>query len=145
MKVRSILSGKEAGVITISPDDTLHTASTRLTEHNIGAVVAVDAEGRPAGILSERDIVRQIAAHGATALTHSVRNVMTTQLFVAVPDDELGYLSSTMTAKRIRHLPVVQDGKLVGMVSIGDLVKAQRDHFEGEARAYERYITGGLA
>lgn len=145
MKVSSILSGKEAGVITIAPDDTLHTASSLLTEHNIGAVIAVDGEGQPVGILSERDIVRQIAAQGAAALDHPVRDVMTTHLFVAVPEDDLSYLSSTMTAKRIRHLPVVQNGKLVGMVSIGDLVKAQRDHFEGEARAYERYITGGLA
>ena len=145
MKVSSILSDKEAGVITISPTDTLQAASVLLTEHNIGAVVAVDAERQPVGILSERDIVRQIAAHGAAALTQTVRDVMTTHLFIAVPGDELGYLSSTMTAQRIRHLPVVEDGKLVGMISIGDLVKAQRDHYEGEARAYERYITGGLA
>jgi CBS domain-containing protein len=145
MKVSSLLSGKEAGVITISPDETLHAASTLLTTHNIGAVVAVDAEGLPVGILSERDIIHAIAAHGTAALEQPVSTVMTTQLIIAVPDDELAYLSSTMTAKRIRHLPVMQGDNLIGMVSIGDLVKAQRDHFEGEARAYERYITGGLA
>lgn len=145
MKVRDLLAKKPSGVITISPDETLRAASAVLAEHNIGAVVVVDAAGLPVGILSERDIVRAVATGGETALRLSVSAVMTKDLIIAVPEDDAAYLIRTMTDRRIRHLPIMHDQRLAGMVSIGDVVKAQRDFFEDEARTLERYITGAKA
>lgn len=145
MKVRDLLAKKPSGVITISPDETLRAASEVLAEHNIGALVVVDAAGLPVGILSERDIVRAVATGGETALRLSVSAVMTRDLIIAVPEDDAAYLIRTMTDRRIRHLPIMHDQRLAGMVSIGDVVKAQRDFFEDEARTLERYITGAKA
>ena len=145
MKVKSLLAKKPPGVITVTGEETLHDASQLLAEHNIGAVVVVDDAGKPVGILSERDIVRQVGAHGAGAVTLSVKDVMTRDIIIALPDDELAYLVNTMTEKRIRHLPVMQDQTLVGIVTIGDVVKAQRDHYAGEARTLQQYIDGGYA
>ena len=145
MRVRDLLTKKPSGVITISSDQTLRAASKVLAQHNIGALVAVDAAGLPVGILSERDIVRAIAATGAKALTRTVDAVMTKDLIIAALEDDVTSLISTMTDRHIRHLPIMHDQKLVGMVSIGDVVKAQRDFFEDEAHALERYITGAKA
>lgn len=145
MKVRDLLTKKPSGVITISPDKPLRAASKVLAQHNIGVLVAVDVAGLPVGILSERDIVRAIAATGAKALTHTVDAVMTKDLIIATLEDDITSLISTMTDRHIRHLPIMHDQKLIGMVSIGDVVKAQRDFFEDEAHALERYITGAKA
>ena len=145
MNVQDILSKKSPTVITITPSKTLSDASQLLADHNIGAVVVVDALETPLGILSERDIVRWIAKYGADALTQTVKVAMTTDLIVAVPDDDLSYLSNVMTDKRIRHLPIMKQNTLIGIVSIGDIVKAQLDHFAAEARHLERYIAGGYA
>jgi CBS domain-containing protein len=145
MKVKALLANKPTGVVTIAPDQSLQDAAQLLAQHNIGALVAVNPAGKPVGILSERDIVRHIARQGTGALALTVNDAMTKDIIIALPSDDLGYLSSTMTEKRIRHLPVMQDAQLIGMVSIGDVVKAQLDHVEGEARALERYITGGHA
>ncbi|MCL4237346.1 MAG: CBS domain-containing protein [Anaerolineae bacterium] len=145
MKVRDLLAKKPSGVITISPDKTLRAASEVLAEHNIGALVVVDTAGMPVGILSERDIVRAIATVGENALRHAVSAVMTKDLIIAVPEDDVAYLIRTMTDRHIRHLPIMHDQKLAGIVSIGDVVKAQRDFFEDEARTLERYITGAKA
>lgn len=145
MKVRDLLTKKPSGVITISPDQTLRAASKVLAQYNIGALVAVDTAGLPVGILSERDIVRAVAEAGAKALTRTVDAVMTKDLIIAALEDDVTSLISTMTDRHIRHLPIMHDQKLVGMVSIGDVVKAQRDFFEDEALALERYITGAKA
>jgi CBS domain-containing protein len=144
MTVKTLLAKKSGDVITVGPERTLHEASALLAKHNIGAVIVV-AEGKPVGILSERDIVRKLAEVGSKCLELKVGDVMTKDLIIAVPEDELGYLSNTMTDKRIRHLPVMDGDTLVGIVSIGDVVKAQRDHFRGEARMYEQYIHGTKA
>jgi CBS domain-containing protein len=144
MTVKNLLAKKSGDVITAGPEHTLHEVSALLAKHNIGAVIVV-AEGAPVGILSERDIVRKLAEVGSTCLDLKVGDVMTKDLIIAVPEDELGYLSNTMTEKRIRHLPVMDGDDLVGIVSIGDVVKAQRDHFQGEARMYEQYIHGTKA
>jgi CBS domain-containing protein len=145
LNVQDILSKKSPTVITISPSQTLSDASQLLVEHNIGAVVVVDEAQNPIGILSERDIIRWIAQQGANALTQKVKAAMTTDLIVAVPDDDLAYLSNVMTDKRIRHLPIMQGNSLIGIVSIGDIVKAQLDYFAAEARHLELYIAGGYA
>lgn len=144
MKVKELLAKKStAGVICTTPDDTLHTASKLLAEHRIGAVVVLGPDDTPVGILSERDIVRLVAQRGADALALPVRDAMTKDIIIALPDDQIAYLSSTMTDKRIRHLPVIDGKKLVGIVSIGDVVKAQRDYFEGEAHLLQQYIDRG--
>lgn len=145
MKVYDLLAKKPSGVITTSPDQTLRVASKVLAKHNIGVLVVVDTAGLPVGILSERDIVRTIATSGAKALTAPVSSVMTKDLIIATPEDDTVYLAQTMTDRHIRHLPVMHDQKLIGIVSIGDVVKAQRDFFEDEARSLERYITGAKA
>lgn len=145
MKVRDILANKAPGVITTTPNETLQAASEQLAKHNIGVLIVVDAAGHPTGILSERDIVRTLAQQGADALAHEVNSAMTKDPLIALPDDEIASLSNTMTAKRIRHLPIMDNDTLVGIVSIGDIVKAQLSHFKGEVRALEQYITGGYA
>lgn len=145
MKVKDVLTTKPAGVISIAPEPSLLAASQLLTRHNIGVLVVVDSDTQPIGILSERDVVRVIAEHGAQALEHPVSSAMTRKIFTATPDDNLATLSNTMTTKRIRHVPIVKDQELIGIVSIGDIVKAQLNYFEGEARALEQYIIGGRA
>lgn len=143
MNVKEILGKKSATVITITAEKSLLEASQLLAEHNIGAVVVVDKTGAPTGILSERDIVRLFAELEGKVLDRKVEDSMTKDLIVAYPDDDLSYVSSTMTDKRIRHLPVMDDQKLVGIVSIGDVVKTQLDHFANEAHMLRQYITGG--
>lgn len=142
--VKDILAGKPAGVITITPDQTLQAASQVLAQHNIGALVVVE-DDQPAGILSERDIVRHLANQGEAALQLPVADAMTEEIIIALPTDDLDYASSTMTQKRIRHLPIMDDGQLVGIISIGDVVKAQLNFYQGEARTLLQYITGGHA
>ena len=143
MKVKRILAGKSSEVITIKPDQTLQEASQLLNEYNIGAVLVIGETGEPLGILSERDIVRKLATLGRDCVTVRVGDAMTSDLIIAVPEDDLSYVMNTMTEKHIRHLPVMHDQQLAGIISIGDVVKAQRDHFAGEARTLQQYIDGG--
>lgn len=143
MKVQDILQKKIGNVLTIHAHQTLQQASQILTSNHIGALLVVDEEQHLIGILSERDIVHQLAEQGAAVGLLTVGEVMTRDVLIAVPDDDVTYLSSTMTNNRIRHLPVLQDGEVVGIVSIGDVVKAQLDLYEGEAHYLQNYITGG--
>ncbi len=145
MKVKDVLAKKPPGVISISPDRTLLDASKLLSEHNIGVLIVVDANQLPVGILSERDIIRLLAQHGAVVLERSVSSAMTEGIIIANPDDNLATLSNSMTENRFRHVPIMDGDSLVGIVSIGDIVKAQLRYFEGEARALQTYITGGRA
>ena len=145
MKVRDILQKKSSDVFTIRPHQTLNEASKLLTSKNVGALIVVDDSYAPVGILSERDIVRQLAQNGDKTGSLTVGAVMTTEVIIALPDDDVTYLSNTMTNKRIRHLPVLADGKLAGIVSIGDVVKAQLDYYEGETRTLQQYITGSYS
>jgi CBS domain-containing protein len=142
VKVKGILREKPAAVITITADQSLLEASQLLAEHNIGAVVVVDGDGTPVGILSERDIVRKLAALQEDVVNHKVRAAMTEDIIIGFPEDDLSYVTSTMTDKRIRHLPIMEEQKLVGMISIGDVVKAQLAHFKSEAHWLHSYITG---
>lgn len=142
MKVKGILRDKPETVICITADKTLLEASQLLAEHNIGAVVVVDHSDTPIGILSERDIVRKLAMVHGEAIDHKVGDVMTEDIIIGFPEDDLSYVTSTMTDKHIRHLPIMEDQKLVGMISIGDVVKAQLAHFKSEAHWLHQYITG---
>ena len=131
MNIASLLAKKGVKVVTVGPHDSIREALRRLAEHNIGALVVVDGQGSLAGIVSERDIVRALARTEAI-LAEPIAVIMTRNVIIGTPQDDLVAAGATMTERRIRHLPVVEGGRLVGIVSIGDIVKAQRDHYQGE-------------
>ena len=133
MNIQSILPTKGANVVTIGPENTIRDALATLARHNFGALVVVNNEDKPIGILSERDIVR-LAAKNEDFFSTPVSEVMTKNVITGVRQDELRAVANTMTENRIRHLPIVdKEGVLIGIVSIGDVVKAERNRFEGEA------------
>ncbi|HXJ77643.1 MAG TPA: CBS domain-containing protein [Candidatus Methylomirabilis sp.] len=139
MNIASLLASKGNKVITIQPEQTVRQAVVLLVEHNIGAVVVVDRTRQPVGILSERDIVRA-AARNERVFTEPVAVLMTRNVILGLPQDDLASVGNTMTERRIRHLPVVEGGKLVGIVSIGDIVKAQRDQYLGEVETLQTQL-----
>lgn len=139
MNVKEILSNKRAGTVTVRPQETINTLSHRLRLERIGAVV-VSADGEHVdGIISERDIVHGVAEYGEELLDMPVSDLMTRQVATCATDDSLKALMHTMTTKRIRHLPVVEDGRLVGIVSIGDVVKNRLDEMEMETAVLRDY------
>jgi CBS domain-containing protein len=138
--IRSIISIKSHEILTVKSKTTLKEAATLLTQRKIGALPVVDDIGSLIGIISERDIVRICASDNADAMGSLVENAMTTKLEVASLDDSIDMALARMTDRRIRHLPVVEAGKLVGIVSIGDLVKIQIDRALAEADAMRAYI-----
>lgn len=139
MNIASILAKKGGHVFTVSPEQTIRQAVHLLAEHNVGALVVVDGHGAAVGMLSERDIVRRLARDEA-ALSLPVQHVMTRDVIVGVPQDDLESVGATMTSRRIRHLPVMDGGRLVGIVSIGDIVKAQRDLYQGAVETLETQL-----
>ena len=139
MKLMRILATKTGDVITIHPEQQIRDAVRLLSEHNIGALVVVDDEEKPVGIISERDIVRR-AADNDEVFSEQVRNIMTKRVIIGVPQDDLYSVINTMTEKRFRHLPIMDEDRLIGIISIGDIVKAQRDAYEGEIDTLETQI-----
>lgn len=139
MNVETLLRTKTADVITISVDATVQDAIVRLAEFNIGAIVIVDAQDNLVGIFSERDFVRA-AARRSHLLTAPIHTVMTPDVITGRLQDDLTSVADRMTKYRIRHLPIVENGRLVGMVSIGDVLKAQRDTFQNEAEVLELQV-----
>ena len=142
MTIRAVLSRKGNAVVDITPDISLMDAVKVLRQHRIGALLVVQ-DGRIEGVLSERDVVRAIGNHGAAALGHLVTSAMTSPVITCAPGDTVASAMSLMTERRFRHLPVVEQGTLVGMVSIGDLVKHRIEASEAEAAALKDYITAG--
>ncbi|HXN44065.1 MAG TPA: CBS domain-containing protein [Xanthobacteraceae bacterium] len=140
MTVKAILSRKGNNVITIEPTVTLSAAVKILAEHRIGAVVVAGADKQVAGILSERDIVRALAQLGPGALEDAVGQVMTRKVVTCTESDTVAALMERMTQGKFRHLPVVERGKLVGLVSIGDVVKHRLGEMEHESNALREYI-----
>ncbi len=140
MKIAELLEAKGHEVATVVPDALVRDVVAELTKRNIGAVVVSGDRHRIEGIVSERDIVRAIDAHGPSALDRPVRSIMSTPVEVSTPDDAVDSLMATMTEHRIRHLPVVADGDLVGIVSIGDVVKSRTEELEAERAALVDYI-----
>jgi CBS domain-containing protein len=144
MNVKTILAAKSRNLggdtITIEPTADLAAAAGLLVQHRIGAVVICGAGGRLAGILSERDIIRALTEQGAGALTLPVGQVMTRNVMTCSEDDSVASLMERMTAGRFRHLPVLRDGRLVGLVSIGDVVKQRVEAIERESEALRDYI-----
>ena len=141
MKISSILGTKGSFVATVGPDTTVTELLAVLAENKIGAVVVVDESGAVAGIVSERDIARALNSRGATALDEPTSTIMTSLVVVCDPEAVTGDLMELMTEKRVRHIPVVQDDELVGIVSIGDVVKAHLAELETERDALQSYIS----
>ncbi|MBM4442819.1 MAG: CBS domain-containing protein [Candidatus Rokubacteria bacterium] len=144
MTVATILARKGVKVVTIRPEQTLREALARLSEHSIGAVIVTDAAGTLVGILSERDIVRE-AVRNERFFDLTVSAIMTRSVITGTPADELTAIATTMTNKRFRHLPILDGGKLVGVISLGDVMKAQRDEFLGEVDTLQTQIIGEKA
>jgi CBS domain-containing protein len=140
MIVKNILASKSGNVVTIEPTADVAAAVKLLTERRIGAVVILGADHRIVGILSERDIVRALAEHGPTVLNEPVGQVMTRNVMTCSEDDTIGELMDRMTTERFRHIPVVQQEKLIGIVSIGDVVKSRVEEMDHEAKVLRDYI-----
>ena len=141
MTVRTILSQKGKDCVTIAPEATLADAARLLSEKRIGALVVTGTGQRVAGILSERDIVRALAKHGAGALAQTVVSTMTREVVTCTADESIPSLMQRMTAGRFRHVPVVEHGQLAGIVSIGDVVKHRIAEVERESQALKEYIA----
>ncbi len=142
MKIREILQTKGHDVVTITEDRSVLEAIRTLVRHNIGGLLVMEGT-RPAGIITERDILRLTAEALPSLDSVDVGSVMTRELISAAPDDNLREVMDVMTERRIRHLPVIEDGRLVGIVSIGDLVNACRTVAEDENQHLRRYIHHG--
>ncbi len=142
MLVRHIVSVSGADVATTRPDATIADAAKLLKERNVGALVITTEDGRLAGILSERDLVRGLPDHGADLLALKVKDRMTAEVTTCTPDDRVDAIMKLMTDGRFRHLPVVEEGKLVGIVSIGDVVKSRLEELESETTTLREYIAG---
>jgi CBS domain-containing protein len=140
MNVSTILSAKGSNVITIEPTATLDTAIKMLAESKIGALVVLGPEQRVIGILSERDIVRVLAEREAAALTLPLSQVMTRKVKTCSQSDTIGAIMEQMTTGKFRHVPVVEEDRLVGIVSIGDVVKVRLHEIEREASELRDYI-----
>jgi len=143
MQVQSILNAKGTAVTTVSPDSTVRDLVTLLRENGIGAVVVSNDGVSIDGIVSERDIVRQLTDFGPKFLSIKVREIMTKDVLTCSPSDTVDNCMEMMTGKRIRHLPVAVGGKLTGLVSIGDIVKAKMDEILVEAESLKQYIASG--
>ena len=142
MRIADVLKSKGAAVVTISPETTVAELIAGLTEMNIGAMVVTGPNGL-AGIVSERDVVRKLHERGSSLLAQPVSEIMTTVLATCTPRDTVDHLSVLMTENRVRHVPVLDDGRLAGIVSIGDVVKTRMEELEAEQRQLQDYITQG--
>ena len=138
--VKDILASKGTNVVTINPTAGLIEATNLMAERRIGAIVILGADDRIVGILSERDIVRVLAEHGPKVLSEPVSQVMTRDVKTCSEDENIGDLMSRMTVGKFRHLPVVQREKLIGIVSIGDVVKSRVEEINQEAQTLREYI-----
>ena len=143
MNVKAILEDKGRAVETIDPDVALAVAIGRLVERRIGALVVTNDDSKVVGILSERDIVRAMCDHGASALKKSVRQAMTAKVKFCTERHTINQVMEIMTTGRFRHLPVEKNGQLDGIISIGDVVKKRIEEVEHEAEEIIHYIASG--
>jgi len=141
MNVETILRNKGNWVATIRPDATIADAVNMLRRERIGAIVVSDDGNSVDGILSERDVVNALVDAGGALLSRRVDDIMTRNVIACEPGDTVGELMAEMTSRRIRHFPVVADGRLCGIVSIGDLVKNRLDEVEFEAQSLRSFIA----
>ncbi len=142
MRIADVLRNKGSAVATISPDTKVTELLAGMAQHNIGAMVVMSSEGL-LGIVSERDVVRRLNERGAALLDLPVAEIMTTVVATCAPGDAVDSLSALMTENRVRHVPVIANGQLAGIVSIGDVVKTRMDELNAEREQLETYITQG--
>jgi CBS domain-containing protein len=145
MRISDVIRAKGNAVVTVEPQIDVRTLLGVLAEHGIGAVVVSSDGSTVEGIVSERDVVRALAARGATVLSEPVSTIMTGDVKTCAPDSPVVDLMRTMTEGRFRHVPVVAAGKLAGIVSIGDIVKNRVGELEIERDSLSRYITTGTS
>lgn len=141
MYVRDILKTKGSDVISVTANDPISTVLSLMSEKKVGAVLVTAEGGAIAGIISERDIVRAMNGHGDTIFRKSVGDLMTTEVVTCSSSDSMAAIMGMMTSQRFRHVPVVDDGKVVGVISIGDVVKSRIEEAEAEAEALRKYIA----
>jgi CBS domain-containing protein len=139
MNIASILASKGSHVVTIRPDATVREAVRLLAQHNIGGLVVVDANVHPIGIITERGIMREVA-RSERVFDARVDSIMTREVVVGQPGDDLMSVAHTMTERRFRHLPVMDGGALVGIITIGDVLKAERDRYLGEVETLQTQL-----
>lgn len=143
MLVTQIFRQKKAHrIITVSPDTLVSDAVETMKDEHIGALMVMDDDGALAGIISERDIVRALPEHAGATLGLSVGKLMTSPVVTCGPDAHVDDIMQTMTARHFRHMPVLEDGQLIGMISIGDVVKSRLDELETESTHLQNYIAG---
>jgi CBS domain-containing protein len=142
MRISDIIRHKGSDVATITPADSVRGLLARLAERNVGALVVVDGES-VVGIVSERDVVRRLHSEGDAVLSANVGSLMTSMVRSTTLNESIDSVAEAMTEQRIRHMPVLSDGKLVGIVSIGDVVAARMRQLEADRGQLERYITQG--
>ena len=142
MRISDILRGKGEQVVTVTPDTNVERLLAVLAEHKIGAVVVSGEGSTVEGIVSERDVVRALAQRGAEVLSEPVTKIYTAEVHTIAPDAAIADVERLMTERRFRHVPVVADGRLRGIVSIGDVVKRRIDELETERTTLTQYITG---
>lgn len=140
MNAGRILSEKGREVFTVTPSTSLLDAARELTDRRVGAVVIMEDSGRPQGVFSERDLARALAGEGAAVLTEPVSGVMSRNLVTAGVNAGIDELMGLMTQRRVRHILILEDGELVGLVSIGDVVKRKIAEAEAEAESLKNYI-----
>ena len=143
MFVSDILTQKGGLVYTVTPATSVAEVAQQLSTRRIGSVLVLDDEGSVAGIVSERDLVRALSSHGAQALNLEARQVMTREVVTCDVDNSIDVIMESMTRGRFRHLPVVRHGELLGLISIGDVVKARLEEAKHETEALKAYIVAG--
>lgn len=143
MKVKEILRSKGSDVMTIEPEAPVREVVDLLTKHGIGALVVVDDSKNICGIVTERDVLRRCLKAEAPDLSTPVRSIMTSDVIVGLPDDDVDYVMNVITENKIRHLPIVAGKRLAGIVSIGDIVKSMHKEMEFENRHLKDYIKSG--
>ncbi len=143
MFVSDILAQKGTSVHSVAPTVSVAELSQQLTTRRIGSVLVVDGQGAVLGIVSERDVVRTLASRGAAALALEASHIMTREVVTCDPDDTIEEVMQAMTSGRFRHVPVVRHGDLLGLVSIGDVVKARLAEAKHETEALRAYIVAG--
>ena len=142
MRIADVLRSKGSAVATITETTTVTGLLAELATHNIGAMVVVGPDGI-VGMVSERDVVRRLDERGAQLLRQPVSGIMTNVVVTCTPDDLVDDLSALMTNNRVRHVPVLDNGRLAGIVSIGDVVKTRMEQLQAEQEQLHAYITGG--
>jgi CBS domain-containing protein len=142
MRIADVLRNKGSAVATISPDTSVTELLAGMAEHNIGAMVVVGSDG-VVGIVSERDVVRRLNERGAELLDLPVSEIMTTLVVTCAPGDAINDLTTLMTENRVRHVPVIDNGELAGIVSIGDVVKTRMEELQSEQEQLQTYISQG--